>query len=183
MGETAEGPSAPGRRQVIHVDEAREQVSRPVVGTFHRANRNGVPRTVEEVDGVTGAQIPTFFNGEIGTRSCAVCEAADECLVPHPDAELETRNPGFGHPQEGGAHPPLLSDDCRREIYARYGKVVAESPGGKRPTELVAPPGVILRGICVDGFCRPAVDASVSLVVSDDVNARSYFAPKNPGRW
>src|SRR5205814_2225313 len=83
----------------------------------------------------------------------------------HPKAQLPAGEPRGGDLQEGSPGSDLLADQQVVEVDAGGRQVLAERPGRERLPELLAPPGVVLGGIRIHSFGRPAVDRVIRLLI------------------
>jgi hypothetical protein len=83
-------------------------------------------RSVEQLDGVAGADLSLGLDRQVGAGTSRFGESVHEPSVTHAKSELEARNPWFGHAQQRAADPPALTDDTVRQVDTGDREVVAE---------------------------------------------------------
>lgn len=108
---------------------------------------------------------PHVASGAIGRRECC-----GKVRIVHADTQFVTGHPGFTYLEHCVVNSQTLAYDRVREVDCLGGEIVAERTRMKSPTKSPTPPFVVLRGVRVHRLVYPAVNASIGLVVTDEVD-------------
>lgn len=123
-----------------------------------------------DFDFVSGGELAFFDDGEVEAAGIAFNEALDHVVAVEADGDFVAGNTGLRDLYKRRADTELIADVEGIFEKALGGEVFSESsPGEVRVRELLAPIGVVLGGIGVDGFVGAAVDGEVGLTVSAEV--------------
>lgn len=125
---------------------------------------------MDDFDWVSGGELAFFDDGEIEAAGIAFDEALDHVVAIEADSDFIAGDARLCDHQKRGTDAQLVADVERIFEQAFGGEIFAEgSPSEIGLRELFAPIGVVLGGICVNGFVGTAVDGEIGLSVAAQV--------------
>src|SRR5581483_6810998 len=171
-------PRAPVRRERVGGQQLDEPATIPEVCLDEQANRHSVSGSVDDLDGVTGANLTRFYDPQVRPAPARRRKALQEPWLAHPDPELETREPRLGHLEQRRPYPPALADLGGAEVDPNHGEVLTERTRRERlGAQLDAPPFVVLMRLRIHGSVGPAVTRAIGLIVAIEIHTPQGHAP------
>ena len=142
-----------------------------VVNAGDIADSETMPWRGADLNTIAGGERTLRDDPQVASGPISGREHLGEPGVLHTDAQLVAGRPGLAHLEDYVPDPPVLAYHRSPDVDAPSGEIFAEHARGDGAAELGAPPLVVLRGVGVDRLVDPTMDASVGLIVTDEVDA------------
>ena len=125
---------------------------------------------VDDFDCVSGSELTFFDHRKVEAAGLAFDEALDHVVAIEADGDFVAGDAGLRDLHKSRANAEPVADVERVFEQAFGGQIFAErSPGEIRLRQLLAPVGVVLGGIAVDGFVGATVNGEVGLAISTEI--------------
>src|SRR5262245_36295026 len=124
----------------------------------------------DQREGLARRDLAHLKDSKIETTPPAAQKALHHVRPAEANTKLEARHSRLRNHELGGPDPKAVPDANRAFQQAFRREVLAKRPPGEiEARQFLAPEGVVLRGVSIDGLLGPAMNGEIGLLIAFDV--------------